>query len=265
MELDGDQEIQPANSESAAASLKRLRWPVLITGVAGAAILVAFQLGLIPGVQDLNGSLGAIGVFCGAAFVGAGGVVGWWVWTRLANSRTRRVTLTAQGILVVFNDEASALLSWADTNLHMTIKEFSNPGNRSRFDYSVGEGWNASIRVRDPRRSRARKDHIHGSWIPVNEHAKWKTTLRVESHGDLESIAALQTTPFLLRARRLSRTDTGYLSREGAMDFSHRDVSTNSDCQRRLSRRARLDLGGPPAPATNARTIGSTRTYVLSV
>ncbi|MGA8537004.1 MAG: hypothetical protein WB789_06390 [Thermoplasmata archaeon] len=127
MELDGDQEIQPANSESAAASLKRLRWPVLITGVAGAAILVAFQLGLIPGVQDLNGSLGAIGVFCGAAFVGAGGVVGWWVWTRLANSRTRRVTLTAQGILVVFNDEASALLSWADTNLHMTIKEFSNP------------------------------------------------------------------------------------------------------------------------------------------
>jgi len=145
---------------------------------------------------------------------------------------------------------------------HQRILE---PGNRSRFDYSVGEGWNASIRVRDPRRSRARKDHIHGSWIPANEHAKWKTTLRVESHGDLESIAELQTTPFLLRARRLSRIDTGYLSREGAMDFSHRDVSTNSDCQRRLSRRARLDLGGPPAPTTNARTIGSTRTYVLSV
>jgi hypothetical protein len=126
MGLNGEPEIQPANSGKVAVSLKRLRWPVLTVGVVGAVFLVAFQLGLIPGLQDLNGSLGATGVYAGAAFVFAAGIGGWWVWTRLANIRTSRVVLTAEGIRVIFSDGSNAFLSWADPNLHFRVREFSN-------------------------------------------------------------------------------------------------------------------------------------------
>src|SRR5208282_5981321 len=126
MGLNGDLEIQPVHSDRMAVSLKRQSWSILVSGLACGVFLVAFQFGLIPGVQDSNGSLGGIGVYAGAAFLCAAGVGGWWVWTKLAKTRTSRVVLTAEGIRVVFFDGSTTLLSWKDPSLHLSIREFSN-------------------------------------------------------------------------------------------------------------------------------------------
>jgi hypothetical protein len=126
---DGDQASKAAK---AASSLKRQRWAILLTGLAGAVLLIAFQLGAVPGLSDDQRTGGAVVVFLGSAFLVAAGASSWWLWTRLANSRTARARLTDQGIAVEFVGGETVNLDWANQSLQLTITEFSasaaNPG-----------------------------------------------------------------------------------------------------------------------------------------
>lgn len=117
---------EESNELRLSASLKKQRWALLATGFGGAAVIILFLWGAIPGVANKEGTVGFVGVALGGAFVAAAGVVSWWLWTRLANFRTRWVSLTDQGILVEFLIGSTARLNWADPNLRITIQEFSS-------------------------------------------------------------------------------------------------------------------------------------------
>lgn len=110
-----------------AASIKKQRWGILAVGLAGSAVLIIDLLGYIPGAQNIRGLAGSIGLAVGAAFVGAAGVIGCWLWSRFADTRSKRVRLTESGVETEFVGGSTARFAWADPDLRLTVRECSDP------------------------------------------------------------------------------------------------------------------------------------------
>jgi hypothetical protein len=72
------------------ARLRRLRWPILATGVLCGTFLVAFAQGLIPGIENMRGAWGRIGILAGAAYLYAAGIGSWIMFTRLGRKLDTR-------------------------------------------------------------------------------------------------------------------------------------------------------------------------------
>jgi hypothetical protein len=119
-------ESQASKEVRTAASLRKMRWVVLAVGLVGSAVLTAFVFGVIPGIKNAEGLAGTVGVSFGAAFVAAAGIVSWWLWTRVANFRTKSASLTSQGLTVEFVGGSIVRLDWADPKLQFSIVEFPN-------------------------------------------------------------------------------------------------------------------------------------------
>lgn len=140
MESTGPGGIQASDGSKLSASMRRMRWAVLATGLAGSVLLVAFQLEFIPSLVATMGTIGAVVVYAGAAFIAVAGLGSWWLWTRLANTRTHRVSPTSQGILVEFSDGSKTELRWGGVGLAIRIREFSNSATVSGATLLWGKG-----------------------------------------------------------------------------------------------------------------------------
>jgi hypothetical protein len=109
-----------------AASLRRMRWAILLVGIFGAATLAAFSLGAIPGLRNVQGMAGTIGVLAVAIFVGAGGIGAWLLRTRVANTRTQRVARAGDGLVVEFVSDRKVRLDWSDPELRLRLGLFDS-------------------------------------------------------------------------------------------------------------------------------------------
>ncbi len=123
-----------------ASSLKRQRWALLAVALIGSAVLVTFSLGGLPGVTNSRGLAGTAGILFGAAFLATCGIGSWWLWTRIANSRTRKAWLTDNGVVVEFVNGSTTRLAWTDPNLRFVIKECSNSSAPSSGILQWGSG-----------------------------------------------------------------------------------------------------------------------------
>ena len=119
--------IEDPEAAGVAASLKRMRWAILGVGLACSAFLVAFQTGALPGLGDVQGGLGEIGILAGAAFLAAAGIGSWMLWTKLANTRARRVLLTADGLRIEFMNYPPVQLNWSDPQLRLSLTSLDTP------------------------------------------------------------------------------------------------------------------------------------------
>jgi hypothetical protein len=123
--------IEDPGGEGLAASLRRMRWAILVVGLFGTVVLVAFVLGAIPGLHNVQGMAGTIGVLAGATFVGAAGIGSWMLWTRIANTRTKRVVLTSDGLVVEFVSDQRVRLDWSDPELRLRLRFFDGAQEQS--------------------------------------------------------------------------------------------------------------------------------------
>jgi hypothetical protein len=118
--------IEDPSGVARAASLRRMRWAILLAGLFGAVSLVVFILGAIPGWRNVRGTAGTIGVLAGAVFVGGAAIGAWLLWTRVANTRTKRVALTSDGVVVEFVSDQSVRLDWSDPELRLRLRFFDS-------------------------------------------------------------------------------------------------------------------------------------------
>ena len=113
---------------------------VLATGLVLGSLLVLLQVGVIPGVLTGDNTMGAVGVYVGAALVMGGGVGGWVVWTRIAKTRTKSVVLTQEGIRIAFRGGTTVILPWDDPEFHVKLQESSSSDETG----SVRLEWSAA-------------------------------------------------------------------------------------------------------------------------
>jgi hypothetical protein len=123
-----------------ATAVRVQRWPILVVGLVGSVILVVFGLGYIPGLSGPLGVGAAVGVFFGAAFLAVAGLVSWWLWTRIANTRSRRVVLSDQGVTIDFVNLPTARLNWSERGLRFSIREPPNSSIASSATLLWGSG-----------------------------------------------------------------------------------------------------------------------------
>lgn len=121
-------EIQTAHPNKLYESLLRQRWALLGTGLTGALLLTLLQVEVIPGILPRESGLAAVGVSAGAAFLAAAGVGSWLLWTRIARTRTKLVTVTADGLEVRFFGGERVSLPWTSPSLHLKIRTFPGSG-----------------------------------------------------------------------------------------------------------------------------------------
>lgn len=123
---DGSPELAQAGGEKLYHLLRMQRWLLLGTGAACALLLVSFQIGDIPSLHASGSPSAAIAVYGAACFVAAAGMASWWLWTRIANTRTSSVMLTPAGVRIVFTGGSALHFRWDDPSLRLTLREFSD-------------------------------------------------------------------------------------------------------------------------------------------
>jgi hypothetical protein len=87
---------------------------------------VLLQVGVIPGVLTGDSTEVAIAIYAVSGFVVMAGVISWWLWTRIAETRTKSATLTPEGVELEFFGGSTTSLNWTDRELRLRLREFSD-------------------------------------------------------------------------------------------------------------------------------------------
>lgn len=120
--------------------LVQMRKAILVVAVALAALLVVFDLGWIPGLKVEIGVVGTVGVYLGAAYIVAMGLLTWFFYGRILSQQAVRVSVSASGMLAVFKNQSTVSMSWLDPNFNGELTDWApDSTNVLTYRWHVGE------------------------------------------------------------------------------------------------------------------------------
>ena len=122
-----------ADARPALAGIRFFRMAATAMAAACAGFLFVFGLGLIPGLQNEQGSFGLVAIYAAATFLVLCAAVGWVWFGRIARQTALTLELTPDGFVAGLVGGRSVSTSWNDPRFGAKLATWTQTPNASGY------------------------------------------------------------------------------------------------------------------------------------